>query len=299
MKPPAFKYVAAETVEEATARLAEYGDEARPIAGGQSLVPMMNFRLVSPAVLVDIRRIAPPDAIEEANGHVRVGALTRHRSLETSPLIRDRFPVLAAAMGHVAHLAIRNRGTIGGSLCHADPAAELPALAVLLDARIHAASCGGERVVEAGSFFEGALWTALDDGEIVTRIDFPLLPPGTGWGFHEFARRHGDFGLAGAAATVTGSAGRAAEVRIALFGVGETPVRAAAAEALLTGTGLEPDAVAAAVEAVRGGVDPGDDLHASADYRRHLAGVMAERALGDAWARVRARAGARAGNGAA
>ena len=197
-------------------------------------------------------------------------------------------------MGHVAHLAIRNRGTIGGSLCHADPAAELPALAVLLDARIHAASCGGERVVEAGSFFEGALWTALDDGEIVTRIDFPLLPPGTGWGFREFARRHGDFALAGAAATVTGSAGRAEEVRIALFGVGETPVRATAAEALLTGTGFEPDAVAAAVEAVRGGIDPDDDLHASAEYRRHLAGVMAERALGDAWAR----AGARAGGGA-
>ncbi|MCY3831167.1 MAG: xanthine dehydrogenase family protein subunit M, partial [Rhodospirillaceae bacterium] len=286
---------AAGSVEEATARLAEYGDDARPIAGGQSLVPMMNFRLVSPAVLVDIRRIAPPDAIEEADGHVRVGALTRHRALETSPLVRERFPVLAAAMGHVAHLAIRNRGTIGGSLCHADPAAELPALAVLLDARIHTASCSGERIVEAGSFFEGALWTALEDGEIVTRIDFPLLRPGTGWGFREFARRHGDFALAGAAATVTGSAGRAVEVRIALFGVGETPVRATAAEALLTGTGLEPDAVAAAVDALRNAIDPDDDLHASAEYRRHLAGVMAERALGDAWARV----GAGAGGGAA
>lgn len=286
MKPPAFEYVAAESVEEATARLAEYGDDARPIAGGQSLVPMMNFRLVSPAVLVDIRRIAPPDAIGEADGHVRIGALTRHRALETSPLIRDRFPVLAAAMTHVAHLAIRNRGTIGGSLCHADPAAELPAMAVLLDARIHVARRNGERIVEAGAFFEGALWTALDDGEIVTRIDFPLLPPGTGWGFREFARRHGDFALAGAAATVTGSAGRAAEVRIALFGVGETPVRAAAAEALLTGTGFEPDAVAAAIDALRNAVDPDDDLHASADYRRHLAGILAGRALGDAWARA-------------
>lgn len=286
MKPPAFEYVAAESVEEATARLAEYGDDARPIAGGQSLVPMMNFRLVSPAVLVDIRRIAPPDAIGKADGHVRIGALTRHRALETSPLIRDRFPVLAAAMTHVAHLAIRNRGTIGGSLCHADPAAELPAMAVLLDARIHVARRNGERIVEAGAFFEGALWTALDDGEIVTRIDFPLLPPGTGWGFREFARRHGDFALAGAAATVTGSAGRAAEVRIALFGVGETPVRAAAAEALLTGTGFEPDAVAAAIDALRNAVDPDDDLHASADYRRHLAGILAGRALGDAWARA-------------
>ena len=159
-------------------------------------------------------------------------------------------------------------------------------MAVLLDARIHVARRNGARIVEAGAFFEGALWTALEDGEIVTRIDVPLLPPGTGWGFREFARRHGDFGLAGAAVTATGSAGRATEVRIALFGVGETPVRAPAAEALLTGTGFEPDAVAAAVEAVRAGIDPGDDLHASADYRRHLAGVLAERALGDAWARA-------------
>ena len=286
MKPPAFKYVAAGTVEEATAQLAEYGGDARPIAGGQSLVPMMNFRLVSPAVLVDIRGIAPPDAIEEADGHVRIGALTRHRALEISPLIRDRFPVLSAAMVHVAHLAIRNRGTIGGSLCHADPAAELPAMAVLLDARIHVARRNGERIVEAGAFFEGALWTALEDGEIVTQIDIPLLPPGTGWGFHEFARRHGDFGLAGAAVTATGSAGRATEVRIALLGVGETPVRAPAAEALLTGTGFEPDAVAAAIDAQRNAVDPDHDLHASADYRRHLAGVLAERALGDAWARA-------------
>ena len=286
MKPPAFSYFAPETVEEATARLAEYGDDAKLIAGGQSLVPMMNFRLVSPAALIDIRKIAPPDAIEESGGHVRIGALTRHRALETSPLIAHRIPVLAAAMGHVAHLAIRNRGTIGGSLCHADPAAELPAIAVLLDARIHAARRGGVRTLDAGAFFEGALWTALEDDEIVTHIDFPLPPPGAGWGFHEFARRHGDFGLAGAAVTVSGSAGRASEVRIALLGVGETPVRAHAAEDLLTGSGFEPDEIAAAAVAVRDGLDPTDDLHASADYRRHLAGVLAERALADAWGRA-------------
>ena len=290
MKPPVFRYVVPETVEEAAAQLAEYGSDARLIAGGQSLVPMMNFRLVNPSVLIDIRKIAPPDAIAEAEGHVRVGALTRHRALETSALIADRFPVLAAAMKHVAHLAIRNRGTIGGSLCHADPAAELPTIAVLLDARIHVARRGGERTIPAGAFFEGALWTALEDDEIVTRIDIPLLPPGAGWGFHEFARRHGDFGLAGAAVTVTRSAGRAGEVRIALLGVSETPVRADAAERILTGTGFGPDEIAAAVDAVRAGIDPGDDLHASADYRRHLAGVLAERALSDAWGR--------AGNGA-
>ena len=287
MKPPAFDYAVAETVDDATARLAEYGDDAKLIAGGQSLVPMMNFRLVSPAVLIDIRKISPPDAIEEAEGHVRIGALTRHRALETSGLIADRFPVLTAAMKHVAHLAIRNRGTIGGSLCHADPAAELPAIAMLLDARISVARHGSERVIEARDFFEGALWTAVGDDEIVTHIDIPLLPPGTGWGFHEFARRHGDFGLAGAAATVTVSAGRATETRIALLGVGETPVRAHAAEQLLTGGGFEPDKLAAAAAAVRVGIDPTDDLHASADYRRHLAGVLAERALVDAWGRAR------------
>ena len=287
MKPPAFDYAVAETVDDATARLAEYGDDAKLIAGGQSLVPMMNFRLVSPAVLIDIRKISPPDAIEEAEGHVRIGALTRHRALETSGLIADRFPVLTAAMKHVAHLAIRNRGTIGGSLCHADPAAELPAIAMLLDARISVARHGSERVIEARDFFEGALWTAVGDDEIVTHIDIPLLPPGTGWGFHEFSRRHGDFGLAGAAATVTVSAGRATETRIALLGVGDTPVRAHAAEQLLTGGGFEPDKLAAAAAAVRVGIDPTDDLHASADYRRHLAGVLAERALVDAWGRAR------------
>ena len=287
MKPPAFDYAVAETVDDATARLAEYGDDAKLIAGGQSLVPMMNFRLVSPAVLIDIRKISQPDAIEEAEGHVRIGALTRHRALETSGLIADRFPVLTAAMEHVAHLAIRNRGTIGGSLCHADPAAELPAIAMLLDARISVARHGSERVIEARDFFEGALWTAVGDDEIVTHIDIPLLPTGTGWGFNEFARRHGDFGLAGAAATVTVSAGRATETRIALLGVGETPVRAHAAEQLLTGGGFEPDELAAAVAAVRVGINPTDDLHASADYRRHLAGVLAERALVDAWGRAR------------
>ena len=215
MKPPAFTYVAPETVEEATTRLAEYGDDARPIAGGQSLVPMMNFRLVSPAVLIDIRKIAPPDTIEEADGHVRIGALTRHRALETSPLIADRFPVVTAAMKHVAHLAIRNRGTIGGSLCHADPAAELPAIAVLLDARISVARQGGERTIEARDFFEGALW----DGRRGRRDRDPHRSSAAAagapvWGFPRVsARRHGDFGLAGAAVTVTKSAGRATEVQ--------------------------------------------------------------------------------------
>lgn len=286
MKPPAFAYVAPETLDDAAALLAEYGDEAKVIAGGQSLVPMLNFRLLNPSLLIDIRQLASLDGVEPGGASVRIGALTRHRVLETSPVIGAQFPVLAAAMTHVAHLAIRNRGTIGGSLCHADPAAELPAIAVLLNARISVARQGGKRTVDAVEFFEGALCPAIDDDELVTHIDFPLLPRGAGWGFHEFSRRAGDFGIAGAAATVARSGDRARDVRIALLGVSETPVRMDAAEELLAGTSFPPDAVAAAIGDIRDRIEFGDDLHASADYRRHLAGILVERALRDAWARA-------------
>ena len=286
MKPPPFKYVAAASLEEATSVLAENGDEAKVIAGGQSLVPMLNFRLLSPAVLVDINRIPGLDSLEDDDETLRIGALARHRVLETSPGVAERFPVLASAMTHVAHLAIRNRGTIGGSLCHADPAAELPTIIVLLDARITVARAGDTRVIEAADFFDAALTSSLEDDEIVTQIELPALPAGTGWGFHEFARRSGDFGLAGAAATVTRSGDTVDQVRIALLGVGETPFRASEAEALLAGRSIDPDAIGAAVDVVRESVEPNDDLHASADYRRHLAGVLVERALSDAWGRA-------------
>lgn len=286
MKPPAFDYVAPETVEEAIDLLAEHGEEAKVLAGGQSLVPMLNFRLVNPSVLIDIRKSASSGGIEPNGDCIRIGALTRHRALETSAVIQARFPVLAEAMTHVAHLAIRNRGTIGGSLCHADPAAELPALAVLLDARISVARQGGKRIVDAQDFFEGALSPAVEGHELVTHVDFPLLPSGAGWGFHEFARRSGDFGIAGAAVTVAQSGGLATDVRVALLGVSDTPVRMAAAERLLAGTSFAPDAIAAAIDGIRCAIEPDNDLHASADYRRHLAGVLAGRALRDAWARA-------------
>jgi carbon-monoxide dehydrogenase medium subunit len=287
LKPPAFEYVTATSLGEATSALAQHGDEAKVIAGGQSLVPMLNFRLLSPAVLVDVNRIPGLDGVREAEGGgVRIGALTRHHALETSTVISERFPVLAAAMAHVAHLAIRNRGTIGGSLCHADPAAELPALAVLLDARITAARSGGTRIIDAADFFAGALTSALEADEVVTEIDLPALPPGTGWGFHEFARRSGDFGIAGVAATVTRAGEAASQVRIALLGVGEAPCRARDAEALLTGTRFDAAALQAAAASVRQAIDPNDDLHASADFRRHLAGVLTMRALSDAWRRA-------------
>lgn len=288
MKPPAFEYVAADSLEEAVAVLASHGDEAKVLAGGQTLVPMLNFRLLRPSVIVDINRIPGLDRIEDGDAALSIGALARHRELETSPAVQARFPVLSAAMTHVAHLAIRNRGTIGGSLSHADPAAELPTISVLLDARITVASSRGERLVAARDFFTGALSTALQDDEIVTRIDLPCLPRGTGWGFEEFARRRGDFGLAGVAATVTITGGRAAEVRIALLGVGETPMRAGGAEAILAGSQCEAEALRAAVNAVRDAVEPSDDLHASAAYRRHLIGVLTARAVTAAWRRASA-----------
>ena len=266
--------------------LAEHGDDAKVMAGGQSLIPMLNFRLLSPAVVIDINRIQGLDRIGEHDGGLTIGALTRHRALETSQAVNHRFPVLGAAMTHVAHLAIRNRGTIGGSLSHADPAAELPMMAVLLDAKITVARSGGSRAIDAADFFESALTTTLADDEIVTHIDLPAPPAGMGWGFCEFSRRAGDFGIVGVAALVARSDGKAGQVRIALLGVGETPLRARAAESILEGGAFDDDAIGAAVEAVRETVEPNDDLHASADYRRHLAGVLTERALSDAWRRA-------------
>jgi carbon-monoxide dehydrogenase medium subunit len=286
MKPPAFDYIAADSIAMAVAALAEAGDDAKIIAGGQSLVPMLNFRMLRPSILVDINRIAGLDVIEETSGAIRIGALTRHYQLETSPLISRHLPVLSCAMTHVAHLAIRNRGTIGGSLAHADPAAELPMMALLLDAELRVASGSGERTVTARDFFLGALTVDLASSEIITGIVLPKLPPRTGWGFEEVARRHGDFALTAVAATLTVSGGAIEQARIALTGVGATPLRAAEAESLLVGHALERDLVSRAIDAVRATIEPETDLHASSDYRRHLAGVLTGRALAAAWRRA-------------
>ena len=286
MKPPAFDYIAADSIAMAVEALAQAGDDAKIIAGGQSLVPMLNFRMLRPSVLVDINRIAGLDVIDETSDAIRIGALTRHYQLETSPLIARNLPVLSCAMTHVAHLAIRNRGTIGGSLAHADPAAELPMMALLLDAELRIASAAGERTVAARDFFLGALTVDLGSGEIITEIALPKLPLRTGWGFEEVARRHGDFALAAVAATLTVSGGAIEQARIALTGVGATPLRAAEAEGLLVGRALEPDLVSRVMDAVRATVEPETDLHASSDYRRHLAGVLTGRALAAAWRRA-------------
>ena len=287
MKPAAFDYVVAESVDAALAALAAAGGEAKILAGGQSLVPMLNFRLLRPSVLVDINRISDLAFIEEQSDAIVVGALTRHHRLETSPVIARHLPIITQAMRHVAHLAIRNRGTIGGSLSHADPAAELPMLALLLDATVHVISPKGSRTIAARDFFLGPLTVDLSPDEIVTRIVLPKLPPTSGWGFTEVARRSGDFALAAAAATLNLGNGVIGEARIAMTGVDDTAKRASEAEALLAGRPLTPDLIETAVAAVRAGVNPPTDLHASSDYRRHLIGVLVGRALTDAWRRAR------------
>jgi len=275
VKPAPFDYVRASSVEEAVAALAASNGDAKVLAGGQSLVPMLNFRVVDAPLFVDINGIEGLDLIEEKEyGGLRIGALTRHFALETSVSVRDRFPVLHEAMKHVAHLAIRNRGTIGGSLSHADPAAELPMMAVLLDAKIVAAGPDGEREVPAGDFFTAPLTTVLAPDEIVVAVDLPGLPAATGWGFEEFAQRRGDFAVAGVAALVTREGGTVINTRITLMGLHDTPVRARSAEAAFGESGIEAAAVAARQDA-----DPMNDLHGSADYRRHLAEALTRRVL--------------------
>ena len=286
MKPAPFRYIAAHSLPEALAALAAGGAEAKLLAGGQSLMPMANFRLLRPSVLIDINRIPDLGLIARTPDGLRIGALARHVAVETSPLVAAMFPVLAHAMTHVAHPTIRNRGTFGGSLAHADPAAELPMLALLLDARLAIAAAGGTRTTTARDFLLGPLATSLAPDEMLIGIDLPALPPGTGWGFGEVARRPGDFALAAVAVTLRAERGAAVAPRIALTGLGDTALRATAAEAVLNGRAPDPATLAACVAALRAEIAPGTDLHASADYRRHLAGVLAARAIAQAWQRT-------------
>jgi CO/xanthine dehydrogenase FAD-binding subunit len=287
MKPPIFDYIAATSIDVAVAALAEAGGEAKVLAGGQSLMPMLNFRLLRPSILVDINRIPGLGFIEETPDSIRIGALTRHFALETSPLVARHFPVLSCAMTHVAHLAIRNRGTIGGSLSHADPAAELPMLALLLNAELHIASASGDRAVAARDFFLDTMTVDLDGTELLAEIVLPKPPPRSGWGFEEVARRHGDFALAAVATTLTLSGDSIAQARVALTGVGPTALRATAAEKLLVGQKLNDKLTLRVIAAVREAISPETDLHASAYYRRHLAGVLTGRALAAAWRRAK------------
>jgi carbon-monoxide dehydrogenase medium subunit len=286
MKPASFDYARPETVDEAVSLLASHGDDAKVLAGGQSLVPLLNFRMLRPRLLVDINRVGELDHVGEDGERLRIGALTRHYALETSPLVRSRFPVVAAAMAHVAHLAIRNRGTIGGSLSHADPAAELPMIAVLLDAEIHTRSAEGERRHQARDFFLGTLSTVLAEDELVTDIVLPLPRARTGWGFAEFAQRAGDFAVAAAAATIVVAGGKVAEARLALTGVDEKPLRLPDAEAALVGERVTPVLAADIAQMAGLAVRPNTDLRASAGYRRHLVAALTEQVVTAAWTRA-------------
>lgn len=286
MKPPPFHYHAPATVEEALDLLARHGEAARILAGGQSLVPMLNFRLVRPEHVIDVNGVAGLGGIAaDARGGLRIGALTRQRALERSPLVRERAPLIAQALPFVGHPQIRARGTLGGSCAHADPAAELPAVMAALGARFTLRRVGAERVLSAEEFFLAALTTALRPDELLTGIALPPWPARAGSSLEEVAMRRGDFALGGVAATLALDArGHVAEARIVCFGVGARPARAAAAEDALVG---RPPFAAAFAEAGRlaaAGVDPPGDIHASAAYRKRLTGVLTTRALAGALA---------------
>lgn len=287
MKPHSFKYVRPQSVQEAVAALAKAGDEGKIIAGGQSLVPMMNFRLLAPSVLIDINRIAEISGLTaHPDGGIKIGALTRHHVLETSSEVKKLFPVLHAAMKYVAHLAIRNRGTIGGSITHADPAAELPLIMKLLDAQMTVVSTRKKRVIEADDFFVAALTSDVQEDELLTHIYLPPIPAKAGWAFEEVARRAGDFALAAVGVILHVENGKVAEARLALTGIAETPLRINDAETILYDQDLTDDIMNQVVEAVLEAIEPSTDLHASAEYRMHLAQVLTRRAVSLAWKRA-------------
>jgi carbon-monoxide dehydrogenase medium subunit len=288
VKPAAFEYHRPATLDEALDRLAERGGEAKPLAGGQSLIPAMNFRLARPAVLVDLNRLSELAYIRSDADGLLIGAMTRQRSVETSDLAQRTAPLLHEAMPFIAHAQIRNRGTIGGSIAHADPAAELPAVMVVLGATFRARSRAGARTIAADAFFTGLFTTALAPEELLVEIAVPPLPPASGWACTEMARRHGDYALAGVAAVVTlDPGGRCRAARVALFSVGDGPVLARAAAALLEAQVPTPELIGAAADRASRDIDPPGDIHASAAYRRHLAGVLTRRALTRACERAR------------
>jgi CO/xanthine dehydrogenase FAD-binding subunit len=288
MKPAPFTYIAASSLDQALALKAEYGDEARFLAGGQSLVPAMNFRLARPAVLIDINLLPELGGIDRSEGEtIRVGAMTRYRALERDAVFLQACPLFADALPHIAHPQIRNRGTIGGNLAHADPASELPAVATAMRARMKIKSRDGERELAASEFFVDLLTTSLEAEEMLVEIAFPLSPPRSGSCFLEMARRRGDFALAGVAAIVSlDEAGQCADARLALCGVGDTPVDASAAAASLIGQRCTDEAIAAVAAEVQAAINPPGSVHASADYQRHIAGVLTRRAIMSAHERV-------------
>jgi aerobic carbon-monoxide dehydrogenase medium subunit len=287
VKPPRFDYHAPATVDEAVGLLGRYGGDAKVLAGGQSLMPMLNFRLTRPAALIDVNRIAPLAYVREDNGTVALGAMTRQRTIEFSPIVARRLPLLAEATRWVGHLPIRSRGTIGGSIAHADPSAEYPAVLTALDGVIVAQSPRGRRTVTASELFETYLTTRLAADELLVEVRLPAMPAGCGYAFEEFARRHGDFAIVGIAAMIARDGARCTMARLATAGAGPVPLRLREAEAILERDGLGEATIAAAAARAAELVTPDEDVHATAAYRRHLTGVLTDRALRRAVERAR------------
>ena len=279
MKLPPFDYACPTTLPEAVELLASH-DDAKAIAGGQSLVPMLAFRLAQPSLLVDLRKLTDLRGIRISDAGVTLGAMVRWRDIEEDERLETAHPLLKAAISHVAHYQIRNRGTVGGSIAHADPAAEMPGIAMTCDAEIAVVGKSGAHVIQAADFFQGALTTALTTDEIIVEIRLPAWPAGRRWGFQEFARRRGDFAMAAAAVFYDqDERGKARNAHVGVIGVGDRPLRLTAVEDVLNGESIDEATIAKADAATSAAVEPQDDIHASAAYRRSLVGTMVERAL--------------------
>jgi len=288
MKPAPFKYFAATSLEQALALKAQHGDAARFLAGGQSLIPAMNFRLARPAILIDINGIEALCGVRTAGATTRIGALTRYRALQRDAAFAGLFPLIGEALPLIAHPQIRNRGTIGGNLSHADPASELPAIAVALRAVFHVQSAKRTRSIAAADFFVSALTTALEPDEMLTEIELPLQSPRTGACFMEVARRRGDFAIVGVAAQMTLDGQEACcDIRLAFCGIDEAPVDASPAVSMLIGQSPTEKTFREVAASVQTLIEPAGSVHATADYQRHVAGVLTERALRTAHQRVR------------
>jgi carbon-monoxide dehydrogenase medium subunit len=279
MKLPPFEYACPTTINEAVALLASHDGEAKPLAGGQSLVPMLAFRVASPSLLVDLRKLAELRQIKIADDGVTLGAMVRWRDILDDARLRKAHPLLVAAVEHVAHYQIRNRGTVGGSIAHADPAAELPGIVVTCEAKIAVIGKSGARVIDAANFFQGPLMTALKADEIITEIRLPAWPAKRRFGFQEFARRRGDFALAAAMLFYDEEGGKARDAHAGAIGVADRPLRLTAVEQVLNGNKIDDAVIAKAEAAASASVDPDDDIHAGGAYRKALIGVMVERAL--------------------
>ena len=290
MKPAPFKYYAPTTVDEALAHLAEHGWDAKVLAGGQSLIPLLNFRLAQPSVLVDLNNVSELFYIRpNGNGGLLLGAMTRQSQVEHDPLVAERAPLVHEVMPQIAYPQIRTRGTFGGSLAHADPSAELVAVSMALNARLRLRSQAGERWVPADEFFVGLFTTALEPDELLVEVALPAMPPRSGWSFLQITRRHHDFCLAGVAVLVTlDEQGQCEQARLVFLSVGDGPVDARQAAEMLVGQAPTPEVIGAAAEtAASADIDPGSDIHASAEYRRHLSKVLARRTLTQAFDRAR------------